>query len=135
MDMESRKTTPVLVHEIFRSLLQSYNAPNLISPPNLTSPPRLTSPPKKHTIRYIENDGNNRREKYDGCRWRLTCTWHEYECSNLAYTCQLCPKHNAQRRNKIIPPKKKKHLVAFASLPTSNFLFFPKTIFFLKLIF
>ena len=137
------------VHELFHSLLTNTNLSNssATSHPRLstsanpqprlstsaapqhrlstatTAPQPLSAPPAKHSIRRIENDQNNRREKYDGCRWRLVCTWNTDECTNLAYAHQLCAKHNALRRNKQLPKQYRKPLLAHASLPISNVTF------------
>jgi hypothetical protein len=113
---------------MFRSLLANTSPSNSsatshqrLSASTTTAPEPLTAPPPKNSIRYIENDQNNRREKYDGHRWRLACTWNN-ECTNLAYSSQLCAKHNALRRNKELPTRKRKPLLTHASLPISKIL-------------
>ncbi|CAF2349527.1 unnamed protein product [Rotaria sp. Silwood2] len=123
--MNPSNCSPLLVQKMFQSLLSSTTSP--ISPTSshqklaaaTTSQP-LTSPPSKNSIRYIENDQNGRREKYDGHRWRLACTWNTYECTNIAYSNQLCNKHNALRRNKELPKRKRKPLLTHTSLPIMN---------------
>ncbi|UJR27600.1 hypothetical protein I4U23_008881 [Adineta vaga] len=119
--------SPSAVDQLFRSLLQgtsSFVNPNRLTTSATTTlpPPQqpLTSPPLKNTIRFIENDQNNRREKYDGCRWRLVCTWQQNECTNLSHARQLCTKHNALQRNKELPKRKRKPLLTNASLPILN---------------
>ncbi|CAF1343573.1 unnamed protein product [Rotaria magnacalcarata] len=119
--MSQSHCSPLAVHRIFQSLLSEPTRSNSFQ--KLAESPRtphshLTSPPAKHTIRYIENDQNNRREKYDGRRWRLACTWDVYACTNLAGSRQLCSKHNAIRLNKVLPKnKKRKSLSTNLSLP------------------
>jgi hypothetical protein len=134
--MNPSKYSPSVVHEIFRSLLSETPPTNtsttshqrLPAPPpatTTTTTEPLTAPPPKNSIRYIENDQNNRREKYDGHRWRLVCIWNTNECTNLAYySHQLCGKHNALRRNKEFPSRKRKPLLTHTSLPISNISFF-----------
>lgn len=124
--MNPPKCSPSVVQEIFRSLLAD-RTPSVHSvvPDQRTSTssttPLLTAPPPKNSIRFIENDQNNFREKYDGCRWRPVCTWHkDVLCTNLAYTRQLCHKHNAIRRNKEESKRKKKPLICHLSLPIIN---------------
>lgn len=124
--MHPTNCSPLFVQEMFRSLLRTTPSPgpSTVSHQKLslsTTPKRLTSPPPKNSIRYIENDQNNRREKYDGHRWRLVCTWPGHECTNLAYTRQLCNKHNALQRNKELPKRKKKPLFTNLSLPICKF--------------
>lgn len=119
--MNSTACSPSFVQEMFRSLLD--NTPSTSSHQRLSisaTPQPLTTPPVKNSIRYIDNDQNNRREKYDGHRWRLACTWHIEECTNLAYTRQLCAKHNALQRNKVLRRKKRKPLLTHMSLPILN---------------
>ena len=77
-------------------------------------------PPAKNDIRYIKHDPQNRRQKYDGCRWRLACTWSEYPCENLAYTNLLCPKHNAQSLKKATRKKSRKSSAPLLPLPKSS---------------
>lgn len=78
-------------------------------------------PPMKNSIRYKENDPSNHREKYDGHRWRLVCTWPGDECRNLAYTWKLCPKHNALRKNKPVRTSRKTKLQPKSiSIPTDT---------------
>jgi len=123
--MSTSNCSPAVVHEIFRSLLSntassnaSATSPQRLSTATTTTPQPLTSPPPKNSIRYIENDQNGRREKYDGHRWRLVCTWNIHECTNLAYySHQLCSKHSALRRNKELPKRKRKPLLTHSSLP------------------
>lgn len=124
--MNPQKCSPSVVQEIFRSLLAD-RTPSVHSvvPGQRTSTssttPLLTAPPPKNSIRFIENDQNNFREKYDGCRWRPVCTWHkEVLCTNLAFTRQLCHKHNVIRRNKEESKRKKKPLICHLSLPISE---------------
>lgn len=99
-------------------------APPLLLPtpqPATTTAPRLlTSPPRKNTVRSIENDQNNRREKYDGSRWRLVCFADNNQCNNVVYNRDLCLKHyNIQRVSE--PPKKKRKLLLHQfSLPTTT---------------
>ncbi len=121
--------SPLAVQEIFRSLLSDKGPSNSSSTSDQrlstsTAPEVLAAPPPKHSIRYIENDQNGRREKYDGHRWRLVCTWNINECTNLAYYYQLCNKHNILRRNKEGSTKKRKPLLTHSSLPISNTCFF-----------
>ena len=73
-----------------------------------TSPAPMILTPRKNDIRLIDNNPHYYREKYDGSHWRLVCTWHENYCTNFAYTCKLCVKHNAQSKNKPIPKRKKR---------------------------
>jgi hypothetical protein len=137
LQMSQLNCSALTVHEVFQSLLAStdpsrssvasHQRPSAststaTTPKPLTSTATapLTSPPRKNSIRYIDNDQNNHREKYDGSRWRLACTWNIQECTNLAYTHQLCYKHNAVRRNKEIPKRKRKPLFVHLSLPISN---------------
>ena len=94
-----------------------------VAPPQAKTTPAtprlLTSPPRKNTIRLVENDQNNRREKYDGSRWRLVCVGNDNECTNLAYARGLCGKHYTQQRSTEPPPaKKRKLLVHHFSVPT-----------------
>lgn len=112
-----------MVDQIFRSLLQN-NSPRPDNARMTTTDerPPLTSPPMKNTIRFIENDQNNRREKYDGCRWRLVCTWNTHNCTNIAGARQLCQKHNAIHRHKEPPKKKRPPLLTTISLPVGNHL-------------
>ncbi|CAF3433371.1 unnamed protein product [Rotaria sp. Silwood1] len=123
--MNSSNCSPLLVQKMFQSLLSNPTTSNTstTSHQNLPAPTTsrpLTSPPKKNSIRLIENDQNGRREKYDGYRWRLVCTWHLCECTNIAYSYQLCAKHNALRRNKELPKRKRKPLLTHSSLPIMN---------------
>ena len=112
--------TPMLVEEIFRSLLaKNASATPTAAPQQTTLAPLLTSPPPKHSIRLIENDPTGRREKYDGCRWRAVCQWEQYLCTNLSYTRGLCTKHALQQSNKTRPTKIKR-LVPHNSLPIRN---------------
>lgn len=116
--MNPSNRSSVAVRELFQSLLTSSTAqPRLVA--STTPAARLTSPPPKQSIRFIENDPSNRREKYDGRRWRLVCTWDEL-CTNLAAHCQLCQKHNSFRKNKQLPTRKRKVLSAHSSLPISK---------------
>lgn len=116
--------SPLTVHQIFQSLLHNEASTNVLEKlAGSPKSPRLDAPPAKNTIRFIENDQNNHREKYDGHRWRLVCTWAQEECKNLAYSHQLCPKHNAIRLNKEPKKKKRKLLTAHASMPICNNLF------------
>ncbi|CAF0802863.1 unnamed protein product [Adineta ricciae] len=114
--------SPVMVDQIFRSLLQNNPRSDNVRMTTSETRPPLTSPPAKNTIRFIENDQNNRREKYDGYRWRLVCTWNIYDCTNLAGTRQLCGKHNAMQRHKEVPKKKRPPLLTTISLPVGNHL-------------
>ena len=127
--MNSSNCSPLLVEQLFRSLLSNSNSATTnqqrVSIPT-SSPGLLTSPPPKNSIRCIENDQNGRREKYDGRRWRLVCTWNKHECTNLAYSRQLCCKHNALRRNKELPKKKRKPLLTHTSLPISKIFLYLK---------
>jgi hypothetical protein len=108
----------MLVHEIFRSLLANTNGNNAL---NTSQPLPMTvqstglpsssslssSPPRKNAIRYVENGENNRREKYDGRRWRTVCSWSDDSCTNFAASRNLCLKHNGrQRKRKTLTPKK-----------------------------
>ena len=95
----SQVTPPCAIRAIFHELLNPAE-----------SPPPLTLVPTKNSVRFIENDPEQRREKFDGSRWRLACTWNRTECTNLAYTHQLCTKHNNIRRNKPVRPKVKQTL-------------------------
>ena len=118
--------SPLLVHELFRSLLSGAVPPDtaMASQPSPTNTsPRLTSPPKKNTIRFISNDPHNRREKYDGSRWRRVCTWNECLCTNLAYSNLLCARHNTQQRNREWQTKQGKAIAARVSLPISKIAF------------
>ena len=92
----SQVTPPCAIRAIFHELLKPAE-----------SPLPLIMAPTRNSIRYIENDPEQRREKYDGSRWRLACTWNRTECNNLAYAYQLCSKHNDIRRNKLPRPKMK----------------------------
>jgi hypothetical protein len=115
------------VQDIFHSLLSNQDSSNSVTTSQQSLPPStrpLTKPPAKNDIRFIENDQNSRREKYDGCRWRLVCTWNVYECTNIAQGYQICSKHLAQRRNKEPPKKKRKPLINHLSLPISNIYIF-----------
>lgn len=126
--MNQATCSPSLVHKVFHSLLAGTESPNPSSTSEkntseLTETPqqqRLTAPPAKNSIRFMEGDQNGRREKYDGCRWRLVCTWNTHECTNIAYSYQLCTKHNSIRRNKEPPKRKRKPLLAHISLPISK---------------
>jgi len=122
--MSSSDCSPKAVQEYFRSLLSDPAPSNSSTTPQRlttsTTPQPLTSPPAKNFIRFIENDQNNRREKYDGHRWRLVCTWNMFQCTNIAFSYQLCAKHNAQRRNKELPKKKRNPLLTHSSLPIMN---------------
>ena len=69
-----------------------------------SSPVRRIYTTTEPVIRFIEYDLDRRREKYDGSRWRLVCTWNDGDCTNFAYSCKLCKRHNALRRNQ--PPRK-----------------------------
>lgn len=112
--------TPMLVEEIFRSLLAKSASSNpSVAPQQTTLAPLLTSPPPKHSIRLIENDPTGRREKYDGCRWRAVCKWEQYLCTNLSHARGLCTKHALQQSNKVRPTKIKR-LVPHNSLPIRN---------------
>ena len=110
----------VNVRELFQALLTNRSPES--TDQRLSTSHTLTGPPPKNSIRFIENDQNNRREKYDGHRWRLVCTWDPM-CTNLAYTRQLCGKHNLLRRNKEVPTQKRKPLIAHLSLPISTISF------------
>ena len=92
----SQVTPPCAIRAIFHELLKPAESPRT-----------LIMAPTRNSIRYIENDPEQRREKYDGSRWRLACTWNRTECTNLAYAYQLCSKHNDIRRNKLPRPKVK----------------------------
>jgi hypothetical protein len=123
MPMNPSNCSPGIVREIFQALLTNKNVPTTTDQrtstnTTTTTPTLLTAPPPKNSIRFIENDQNNRREKYDGYRWRLVCTWNN-ECQNLAASVQLCCKHNAIRRNKAPYIRKKKQLATHSSLPIS----------------
>jgi len=125
MNPKEYSPSPLAVQEMFRSLLADETPSNNSATshqrlPAPTTTEVLTAPPPKNSIRYIENDQNNRREKYDGHRWRLVCTWNLNECTNLAYHHQLCNKHNILRRNKEVPTKKRKPLHTHTSLPISK---------------
>ncbi|CAF1168120.1 unnamed protein product [Rotaria sordida] len=122
--MNPSNCSPLLVHKMFQSLLSNPTSDSSnMSHQRLsasTTTQTLTSPPAKNSIRYIENDQNGRREKYDGYRWRLVCTWNTYECTNIACSYQFCTKHNALRRNKELPKRKRKPLITHSSLPIMN---------------
>jgi hypothetical protein len=95
--MNSRQTpNPECVDQFFHYLIQAYRSRNTLStlPP---SPP----PPEKDSIRFIDNDQNNYREKYNGDCWKLVCTWNDNECTDFAILNKLCNKHNAENQNKI----------------------------------
>ncbi len=120
--MNPSHCSPLVVQEMFRSLLantSSTTAHQRLSTSTTAQEP-LTSPPAKQSIRFIENDENNRREKYDGHRWRLVCTWNVNECTNLAYSHQICSKHNSLRRHNVLPKRKRKPLNTHSSLPISK---------------
>ena len=116
--MTSTNCTSAHVKEIFQALLTNTLTTPQPNPPAPRSP-RLTSPPPKNSIRLIEHDVHNRREKYDGRRWRLVCVW-DGQCPNIAVSSKLCVKHNAIRRNKEPPSRKKKSSHARSSLPISK---------------
>jgi len=124
--MNPTNHSAVTVSKIFQALLKNSNSATSHQRPSTPPPPppstTLTAPPPKNSIRFIENDQNNRREKYDGYRWRLVCIWND-ECTNLASSYQLCNKHNAIRRNKEPPTRKKKPLITHTSLPISEISF------------
>jgi hypothetical protein len=103
-------SSSVQVDDIFRVLLE---AP-------IPVPTSSNLLPLKNAIRSIENDPHQRREKFDGNRWRLACTWNLHECTNLAYAYQLCTKHNAERKNKQRKYTKRTCLTTSASLPIST---------------
>jgi hypothetical protein len=133
--MHPSNCSPLVVKEMFRSLLCSTSSSNTDQRSSVsTTPQPLAAPPAKNSIRYIEHDQNNRREKYDGHRWRPVCTWNVNECTNIMHARQLCAKHNALQRNKELPKKKKKLLFTNLSLPNckvfSVFCFIIKTSFF-----
>lgn len=120
--MISSNCTSNPVKELFDSLLINTNVqPDPPPPPPSTLPqsPRLTSPPPKNFIRRIQNDDRKRREKYDGCRWRLVCTWND-DCQNIACTSQLCKKHHMIRKGKDPTARKSKPVPARSSLPNSK---------------
>jgi hypothetical protein len=118
--MNPSNCSSVTVRKLFHALLTNENSATPGQRSSTAAPPvTLTAPPPKNSIRFIENDQNNRREKYDGYRWRLVCTWND-ECTNLAAYYQLCVKHNAIRRNKNPATRKKKPLDTHSSLPISK---------------
>jgi len=85
-----------------------------------TAPHLLTSPPRKNTIRPIENDQNNRREKYDGSRWRSVCSADNNQCRNVVYIRDLCQKHHLIQRTSEPPKKKPKLLQHHFSMPMTT---------------
>lgn len=122
--MNSSNRSSVNVKELFHSLLTNTtpqaNIKASSSPAaTATTPGLLTEPPPKNLVRFIENDSNNRREKYDGRRWRLVCTW-DNECINIAGYYQLCKKHNNVRKSKEPQGQKRKPSNARSSLPNSE---------------
>lgn len=120
--MNSSNCTSVNVKELFHSLLTDSTSPANIkasSSPATIPPSPLTEPPPKHLIRFIENDSNNRREKYDGRRWRLVCTWDD-ECRNVAGCYKLCQKHNNIRKSKEPQGQKRKSTNERSSLSNSE---------------
>ena len=88
--MTSEKTTtPEGDDQVFYCLLEASNSRKS----------SLIPPPEKHSIRLVENY----RQKFDGRSWRLVCTWGNQECTNFAVSSKICKKHNAERRNKLLP--------------------------------
>lgn len=125
----SSACSPLLVQDLFRALLAHKSPSNMSSTNQQTlqsrnSPQLLSTPPKRNSIRYVNNDQNNSREKYDGHRWRLICNWNKNGCTNLVYYRGLCAKHYAQQKQKL-PKVHKKPLIHQRSLPNRmKFLFY-----------
>jgi len=109
----SGTSVPECVDQFFLCLLQAYDSRGTLS----TLPARS---PEKYSIRFITNDQNNYREKYDGDCWRLVCTWNDNECNNFAISNKLCNKHNTQRQNEISSSTSSP---LHSSLPNSKILF------------
>ena len=98
MASDPSSSSPLTIHDLFRSLLAQRTSENESSPPqspvarSLISSPNVLNQPKRNTIRVID-DQNRRREKFDGARWRSVCIWPNDECSNFAWVGGLCKKH------------------------------------------
>lgn len=81
---------PECVDEFFLYLLQACESGLALSHLPLR-------PPKINSIRFIDNDENNCREKYNGNCWKLVCIWNDDQCTNFAVSNKLlCTKHNAR---------------------------------------
>ena len=123
--MNSSNRVKELFHALLTNTTSQANIKASSSPAAPAATPTqglLTEPPPKHLVRFIENDSNNRREKYDGRRWRLVCTWDD-ECRNVAGSYQLCKKHNNMRKSKEPQGHKPKPSNARSSLPNSKISF------------
>jgi len=99
--MTSTETsTPECVNQFFHYLLQACISKRSLS--TLRSPLPPPPPPEKGSIRFILNDQNNYREKYNGDSWKLVCTWNNNTCTNFAISNKLCNEHNMQKQNEIL---------------------------------
>ncbi|UJR21678.1 hypothetical protein I4U23_024755 [Adineta vaga] len=74
--------------------------------------------PNTRPIRYIKNDQNNHREKYNGWHWKLVCTWNQSICQNFAVKNKLCQRNNQLIQTQI--QKSKLLALSFTSLITST---------------
>lgn len=89
----STSHTRQVIRDFIRTCVKMSN----VSPAKPTFEPTLS--PQRGDIRPIKDHPLNYREKYDGYRWRLVCTWSETFCSNFMNTRRLCKRHNRLSKN------------------------------------
>lgn len=119
--MTSFDSTPLNLTDIYQTFLQTtpLGTHQYLSPSS--TPESLPAPPPKNSIRFIENDQNRHREKYDGRQWRALCIWKINKCTNIGYNShKLCRKHYLITFNNVIPQRKRKPLTTHTSLPASK---------------
>jgi len=118
--MTSFDSTPLNLTDIYQTFLQTtpLGTHQYLSPSS--TPESLPAPPPKNSIRFIENDQNRHREKYDGRQWRALCIWKINKCTNIGYNShKLCRKHYLITFNNVIPQRKRKPLTTHTSLPAT----------------
>ena len=105
----TERSTPEPFNQFLCQLIECYQTKKDIEPHRLPLP-------MKNSIRFIDNNQNNFREKFNGEKWKLVCTWKKDICTNFAHSNQLCDKHNAQKRQQVSSSTS----VPFPSLRSDN---------------